>query len=346
MDSPFDFNLPATGKNFIGRKNNVESMTECITTCTNVAIAAPDGSGKMSLIRHSVLLLKAKGANVTVVEVDCIGIQTEQEFCDRVASACSESFPDESTPQDCVSAADAIGIPFAISASTGKQILVVFREFHVLDGLGTRIFREINDRLAGLEGSARCSCAFLGSSTNAMKEIFTVRKDFHRTTRTITLERIDEKEIVEHVARGFQYSGKVVEKKDILEGCRVFDNRMSYMNQFIWYCDSMSKGYITDYLVREAMSMVMGLNEGRFMRMMEDLTDYQKSLLRAIVEGKRKLCAADVIEDYGLNSSANVKRLKEALCRKEIITFDSKDAPRVQDPLFEHWVKSRYFNIR
>ena len=46
---------------------------------------------------------------------------------------------------------------------------------------------------------------------------------------------------------------------------------------------------------------------------------------------------------YGFNSSANVRRIKDALKKKEIITFDEKDEPVILDPLFEYWLTKYYF---
>ena len=52
------------------------------------------------------------------------------------------------------------------------------------------------------------------------------------------------------------------------------------------------------------------------------------------------------IEKYGLNSSANVRRLKDALEKKEIVVFDGDDVPRIIDPLFKYWIKKYYFAIQ
>ena len=79
---------------------------------------------------------------------------------------------------------------------------------------------------------------------------------------------------------------------------------------------------------------------------MSDLTTFQVSLLKAVVEGHTKFSGAEVINRYQLNSSANVRRLKDALCKKEILIFDSDDeAPRFEDPLFEYWVTKFYSSI-
>ena len=53
-----------------------------------------------------------------------------------------------------------------------------------------------------------------------------------------------------------------------------------------------------------------------------------------------------MIERYNLHSSANVRRLKDALCKKEIITFNENDDPVVLDPLFEYWLRKYFFKMK
>ena len=91
--------------------------------------------------------------------------------------------------------------------------------------------------------------------------------------------------------------------------------------------------------------MLISIHEPRFMAIVNDLTDHQLSLLRAVLDGVVKFSASDVIEKYHLNSSANVRRVKDALKKKEVITFNEKDEPVVLDPLFEYWIGKYYFGI-
>ena len=97
--------------------------------------------------------------------------------------------------------------------------------------------------------------------------------------------------------------------------------------------------------LNDALSCLIAVHEGRFVATMNDLTTFQVSLLRAVVEGHTKFSTAEVIGRYGLNSSANVRRLKDALCKKEIVAFDEDDNPVLLDPLFEYWVRKYYFNM-
>ena len=79
---------------------------------------------------------------------------------------------------------------------------------------------------------------------------------------------------------------------------------------------------------------------------MNDLTDHQVSLVRATIDGVTRFSASDVIEKYALNSSANVRRVKDALKKKEVLTFNEKDEPVILDPLMEYWLNKYYFEIQ
>ena len=76
---------------------------------------------------------------------------------------------------------------------------------------------------------------------------------------------------------------------------------------------------------------------------MDDLTDHQLSLVEAALDGVVRFSASDVIEKYELNSSANVRRVKDALKKKEVLTFNEKDEPEILDPLFEYWLRKHFF---
>lgn len=78
---------------------------------------------------------------------------------------------------------------------------------------------------------------------------------------------------------------------------------------------------------------MVSANLPRFKAIMDDLTGFQERFLKAVLDGNVKFSTTEVIENYRLNSSANVKRLKEALMKKEVLSFNDKDEPSVQDPL-------------
>jgi hypothetical protein len=196
------------------------------------------------------------------------------------------------------------------------------------------------------EKDKSASFIFTGSRVNAMKYIFAEKKYFYRQVEHLPLQKVDDTEITEHIVRGFMIGGKVVERELIMGACDLFRGQMWYLNHFTSICDTLTKGYINEGILMQALKSLLSIHEPRFLSIVDDLTDHQLSLLRAVLDGVTKFSDSDVIEKYGLNSSANVRRVKDALKKKEVITFNEKDEPVVLDPLFEYWVGKHYFGIR
>ena len=178
-----------------------------------------------------------------------------------------------------------------------------------------------------------------------MKYIFEEHKFFYGLANRIPLSTIEDREIVEHIVRGFLQGGKVLEKEQALGACRLFRNNIWYLNHFFSICNSLSKGYMNEGIMTDALGVILSIHEPKFISILDSLTDFQISLLKAVLEGVKKFSATDIIEKYSLNSSANVKRLKDALKKKEVITFDENDEPVVLDPLFEYWARKYYFSL-
>lgn len=151
------------------------------------------------------------------------------------------------------------------------------------------------------------------------------------------------KDIIDHAVKGFLASGKVVDRDLLLGASKLFRSNMWYINHFCAISDSLSKGYIMEPILMEALNTLVSIHEPRFRAMMNDMTTFQLCLFKAILDGHTKFSSTEVINKYNLSSSANVRRLKDALCKKEIITFDESDNPVILDPLFEYWAGKYFF---
>ena len=156
---------------------------------------------------------------------------------------------------------------------------------------------------------------------------------------------MEEKIIIEHIVKGFLLGGKIIERELLLGTCRLFRNNLWYINHFISICDSLSKGYIVESTLMEALGAIISIHEPRFIATMNSLTTFQVNMLKAILDGVNRFSSSEVIQKYGLSSSANVRRLKDALMKKEIVTFNEKDEASLEDPLFEYWVRKYYFEM-
>ena len=239
--------------------------------------------------------------------------------------------------------------PYALAQDRGARLILIIDEFQSLNRLEDPdvILRPLDACMREMKGSNNLfSWVICGSGVNAMKGIFLSSQLFYRQLERVTLSPVDEREMADHVHKGFLAAGKVVEKELLQGACRLFRGHLWYINHFAAICDHMSKGYIVEQALVEALGTLVSIHEPRFNAIMEDLTTHQVSFLRAVVDGVTRFSAAEVIRQYGLNSSANVKRVKDALMKKEVLVFDENDNPHIIDPLFEYWIRKYYFELK
>lgn len=380
MDTPFPYAQYVTGKHFIGRKADVTLLGNLLSQGEHVAIYEPPKSGKTSLIQQALYTMRLSGKAFTVGQFPALNIRTPEEFLlrlgatvlkmvafttDEIRNLVQRYLRDTHFVFDPVAFSERnqvislnweldaddilamLRLPFRVAADRGDRMIMIVDEFQCLGYLDDPdvILRPL-DAVLREEQARKLFCfVFCGSGVNAMTAIFEGSRLFSRVVERVRLTPIDEHEIVDHVQRGFLASGKVVNQDLIVGACRLFKGNVWYINQFASICDSMSRGYIMEPVLVDALDCLLSIHGPQFVSIVSNLTTHQISLLRATIEGCIRFSSADIIRKYGLNSSANVKRVKDALMKKEVLTFDENDVPSLEDPLFEYWVKKYYFEL-
>ena len=382
MDNIFQYNKYVIGKQFLGRGVEVRAFANLLSQGENIVIYEPPKTGRKSLVQQGLYTMKSSGAQFVAAQLSLLDIRTQAAFALRLAgsvlntlgnnpaelsSAAKELLPDThfifdenrfaasgeplslSGELDRADLMAAFLLPYRVGKSAGVKRIVVIDEFQNVmqteDGdrlcqLLEEVFKTLPAELA--DGA---SYIFMGSQVNAMHEIFGVKRWFWRQAERLRIPAIETRDIIDHVVKGFLATGKVIDRDLLLGVCRLFRNNIWYINHFCAICDSLSRGYIMEQILKEALDSLVAIHEPAFVATMNDLTTFQVSLLRAILDGHTRFSSAEVIRQYSLNSSANVRRLKDALCKKEIVTFDEDETPIVLDPLFEYWVRKEYFNM-
>ena len=379
MDKPFVYDNYVTGKCFVGRKYDCAILGNLLENREHVVMYEPPKSGKMSVIQQTLFNMRAAAKQFMVIHVNMLNVRTLEDFLIKFGSAVIRPMFSTAAEysevmekylagthfvfdKDRFAMADEvvsmnweadvndvemmIRLPFRLAAEKGIPYHIILEEFqNIMND------KDYDDALKAMERvfaekDKSVSFIFTGSRVNAMKFIFAEKKYFYRQVEHLPLQKVDDTEITEHIVRGFMIGGKVVERELIMGACDLFRGQMWYLNHFTSICDTLTKGYINEGTLMQALKTLLSIHEPRFLSIVDDLTDHQLSLLRAVLDGVTKFSASDVIEKYGLNSSANVRRVKDALKKKEVITFNEKDEPVVLDPLFEYWVGKHYFGIR
>lgn len=378
MDTPFVYDNYVTGRNFVGRKMECTILANLLEAGEQVAIYEPPKSGKMSVVQQTLFNMRAAGRQFSVAWVNLFNVRTVYDFLKRFGTAvikplystpaeysqvvsrhlegthflfdparfashdeivCLNWEPDENDIEKMLL------LPYRIAEERGVPCYVVIEEFQNLTRAGDFDYENVFHVLERIFAQKNTAVSYIltGSQVNAMKNIFEERKFFYRQVEHLPLQMVEDKDIIEHIIRGFRTSGKVIERDLVIGACKLFRSNMWYLNHFVSICDSMSRGYLNEGILMEALKTIVSVNEPRFLAIVNDLTDHQLSLMRAIIDGVVKFSATDVIDRYRLNSSANVRRVKDALRKKEVITFNEKDEPVILDPLFEYWITKYYF---
>lgn len=372
MDGIFEFDNYVTGRAFAGRRSDCIALGNLIENHENVCIYDAPKSGKTSLLHQTLINLRTSGRSVTVPVCNMTAVRTAEDFALRLVSSVMGQLCDgpsdfsgfvarwlpgtdfsfdsglyedfgrtaillgSLSPDDLTAA---LTLPYRIASETSRDICLVFEEFqNILEIKNSYGIISEMEKTAS-ENRTSFSYVFTGSAINAMKWIFEYKKHFFRNVVNLPLSPVTEQDVTEHIAAGFRPTGKVFEKELIGKPYRLFRGNMWYLNVMAFLCDARAIGYISEKTVNEAVETVISMNEPRFRMIVDDLTGFQLSFLTAVLRGETRFSAADVIERYGLHSSANVKRVREALMKKEILTFTAKDEPVVIDPLFEFWFR-------
>ena len=379
MDTPFIYDRFVTGKNFVGRKMECTILSNLLESGENIVVYGRPKSGKMSIVQQTLFNRRMAGKQFMVAHVCLSNIRNLEQFLLKFGTAVIKSVSSTASEYEALiskyldsthfvfdrsrfSSCDEvvslnwtpdmndvfkmIRLPQRIAEERNRPYYIILEDFQniMLADEYEEVFKQMEDLFR--ERNKVAPFIMAGSQVNAMKYIFEEKKYFYRLVEKINLGVVDDREIIEYIVKGFMVSGKVIERDLVLGACKLFRGDMWYLYHFISICDTMSRGYINEGILMEALRTIISIHEPRFYAIINDLTDHQLSLLLAILDGVTRFSASEVIEKYRLNSSANVRRVKDALKKKEVITFNEKDEPVIIDPLFEYWVSNHYFERR
>ena len=329
MDGAFIYDKYVTGKNFIGRKGDATLVQNLLQQGEHIVMWEPPKAGKTSLVQQTLFNMRMAGVRFIAAQFSAIDIRSGAAFLTRLGSALlrmvgatAEEYaalvekylsgthfifdPDRFAESDQIISLNwdldeadieaMCHLPWAISQERGEKCFVIIDEFQNLENApeGEKIMRILARVMEGnIQAGNRIACYILcGSKVNAMNDIFARRHIFVRLVERVKLSEPDEKEVAEHVIRGFLSGGKVIDRDLLIGACRLFHGQLWYINHFAAICDAKSKGYIMEPILLEALDCLIAVHEPRFRSSMNSLTPHQVSLLEAAIDGIQRFSSA------------------------------------------------------
>ena len=374
MESPFEYNKCVSGAQFIGRNKEMAHLCNLLRERNNVLIYGPAKIGKQSLVYNSMEFLRHDHKDITFCNINLFNIRCVEammlKFTNEIVSHFAESENEWNaimqrylptapymvdttslqkqftyTTKDLLSDSqieEILMLPDKLAHEYGTHVIMYFRQFQdiLLFDDPHRTFLLLEKVWKKHTGT---NFIITGDRFNAMEEIFQQKKYFYQFAYKIDLAPIEEKVFVDYIMKGFQKAGKIIYPEQAASIYNLVEGDPWYTQHLASICFFLAKGYVNEGVIKQATQQLINLHDYEFHSIVYSLSKYQVRMIKAALEGVTKFTSADVLDKYKLNSSANVSRLKEALSKKEIITFSEKKSATFLDPLFKLWFTNYFF---
>lgn len=374
MESPFEYNKFVQGSQFIGRNKEVAHICNLLRNGKNVLMYGPAKIGKQSLVYNAIERLLHDLKDMTFCEINLFNIRCMEAFLLKFTNELVSHFastpaewssilqnnlphapyipnPDKGkteytyiskSPLSIKQIEEILMLPDKLAQEYRTHIIFYFKQFQDI-----QLFDTPHDLFLLLEKvwGKQCNTNYIitGDRFNAMDEIFQKRKYFYHFAEHVDIPPIEEKIFTDYIVKGFYKAGKVILPDQAAALYKYAGGDPWYTQHLASICFQLSKGYVNDNIVRQAVKHLINLHDYEFHGIVSGLSIYQTRMIKAALDGVIKFTSADILDKYRLNTSANVSRLKEALSKKELIWFRDKQPAVFLDPLFRLWLTEYFF---
>jgi hypothetical protein len=189
------------------------------------------------------------------------------------------------------------------------------------------------------------SYCLYGSQRNMLTEVFTSPSmPFYQFGDLMFLQKIPTKDWAVFIHERFQDTGKEISEEVAVRIATLTDRHSNYVQQLAQQAWLRTSQKCTDKIVDEAFDSMLHQMSLLFVDKTNALTTTQINLMEALLNEENQLSSKETIQGYGLGSSANVIRIKDALIRKEILDTDGSQLYFL-DPLYKQWLTRHYFKM-
>lgn len=369
VENPFEFGKAVEDEYFTDRIEDTKRLEANLTHGINTILISPRRWGKTSLVKK--VISQSKRKDIKFIFVDVFSCKSEYEFCKVLATEviCQTSSKLEEwiklaknflsnitpkfsfgtdplndfslsfawNPQDNPEK-EILQLPEKIAEKKNIQIVVCFDEFQQIADFKDSLTFQKKLRTIWQHQQHTTYCMF-GSKKHLMTRLFHSSEcPFYKFGDIILLDKIAEKEWVSFICDKFRKTGKHIEEKQAMEICERAENLSSLVQHLSWLVWYKACPDVTDGMIAQAVDELLDQNRLFYQRDLETMTVYQKNFLVAVANGVNVgLTRREVLNEYHLESSANVQAVKKALVARDFIDVDGERVS-FNDPFFKLWI--------
>jgi hypothetical protein len=377
METPFVFGKIASEKNFTDRKTETEQLISNFTSRINTILISPRRWGKSSLVYKAALMAATKDKTLRFCFIDLFNIRTEEQFYQLLAievlRATSSKFEElletakkhlgKIIPQIIINPDghnefslvlnwqkvkkdidEILDLAENISEAKKLNIIICIDEFQNISGFGGSLDIQKKLRSHWQKHQLTTYCLYGSKRHMLMDEFTSPQMPFYKFGDILFLQKISENDLVAFIVERFSDSGKKISPENARLITQVSECHPYYVQQLAQITWLKSQKNCTKETVNNAFESLILQLDFLFQKITSDLSNTQVNFLKALLMGAEQLSSQKTMHEYGLGTSANILRIKDALENKEIIDINNQ-AISFTDPMYKYWLRNNYFRI-
>ncbi len=377
METAFVYGKIVGKDNFTNREKDLEKLLLNFENGTNTILISPRRWGKSSLVAKAAEQALRGNKGLRICFIDLYNIRSEEQFYEQFAlevlKADSSKLEDlrnqafkfigrllpklivGNVPGSEISLAldwkevkknpdDILNLPESLSHDKSYRFIICIDEFQNIAGFEHQLDFQKKLRSHWQKHSKTSYCLY-GSKRHMMMDVFTAyNMPFYKFGEILFLEKISREDWLPFIIKRFKDTGKEITEDAAGEIISLTDRHPYYVQQLsqqAWLRTKRSCNMLNVADAHESLILQMSL---LFQTITDSLSNTQVNFLKALVSEEKQLSSADTLKTYHLGSSANIKRIREALISKEIVEVQNKEYVFL-DPVYRFWLKKFYFRI-
>jgi AAA+ ATPase superfamily predicted ATPase len=367
MSNPFLFGSATSGEHFTDREKDTERLLVNFQHGISSILISPRRWGKTSLVQKVSALAQTKELKVVNIDIfSCRDMEafyqlfaTEvikqtatmwEEWAENARQFLSALVPKMSfgvDPNTDFSVSldfsntklneDVLDLPQKIAKEKGFRVVVCIDEFQQIAEFPDHVHFQKKLRSVWQLQTHASYCLY-GSKKHVLTELFSKQSmPFYKFGDVFFLPKISTENWIQFICERFDSTGKQISPELAQRICSAVENHSSYVQQLAWNVWVKVETQTTEEDVLSAITDLFYQNSMLYYRYVEGLSSYQMNFLRAVADGiNSEFTKSVILQKYHLGTSANVKRLKDALEKKELIDISGRIVT-FNDPVFKLW---------
>ena len=372
---PFIFGKSANFENFTDREEESLRLVQNFKSLINVTIISPRRWGKTSLVENTAHKIMSENSKIKVCLLDIFSVRSEAEFYEHFASGIlkatankweemvtnAKDFLSRLAPKITFSPDSQAEISFGVGLEVLKEnpddildlaeniakskkinIIVCIDEFQSIGEFpeSLAVQRKLRSHWQHHHNVAYC---LYGSKRHMLMNIFSsAAMPFYKFGDIMFLQKINNDVWGEFINKRFEDTGKKISLEQAKYLAQLVENHPYYVQQLAQQAWLRTKTSCSKAIIDDSLQGIKNQLSLLFVSQIEGMTATQINFLKAVLNGETTFSSQEVLKNYRLGTSPNLKKIKAALLSKEIIDIQGKKID-ILDPVFKLWLVEEYF---